>query len=73
MRSVMALAILSFSVFIANRVGIMDLIAHGYGSLTWGVLLAFVLPVMTIGLWKAFIGGRITQTAPRDCAAGQNE
>jgi uncharacterized membrane protein YkvI len=60
MRSVMSLAILLFSVFLANRVGIIDLIAHGYGSLTWGFLLAFVLPVMTIGLWKVFVGARFT-------------
>jgi uncharacterized membrane protein YkvI len=52
MRSLTSLAVLLFSVFLANRVGIIDLIAHGYGSLTWGFLLAFVLPVMTIGLWR---------------------
>ena len=63
MRSVISLGILLFSVFLASRVGIIDLIAHGYGSLTWGFLLAFVLPVMTIGVWRVFVGARFTRAA----------
>jgi uncharacterized membrane protein YkvI len=33
-------------------IGIVDLIARGYGTLTWVFLLVFVLPVLTLGVWK---------------------
>lgn len=32
-------------------VGIVDLIARGYGTLTWVFLVVYVLPVLTLGLW----------------------
>ena len=34
------------------RVGIVDLIAKGYGTLTWAFLLIFVIPILTLGIWK---------------------
>ena len=45
-------------------VGIVDLVAKGYGSLAWLVLAVYVLPVMTLGLLK--LRGRApTTAAPR--------
>jgi len=35
-----------------SRFGLIDLIAIGYGALTWVFLLVFVLPLFTVGLWK---------------------
>ena len=32
--------------------GLKNLVAQGYGSATWGVILCYVLPVLTIGVWK---------------------
>ena len=40
------------AIFIAEKVGIVSLIAKGYGALTWGYMLAFVTPVLTIGVYK---------------------
>ena len=34
------------------QVGIQRLIAQGYGYLTWAFLIIYVLPVLTIGIWK---------------------
>lgn len=34
------------------RFGIIDLIAKGYGTLTWAFLFLFVIPVLTLGIWK---------------------
>ena len=34
-------------------IGLVDLIARGYGTLTWVFLLVFVLPVLTLGAWKS--------------------
>jgi len=38
---------LGFSTF-----GLIALIAKGYGALSWGVFLVFIVPLMTIGLYK---------------------
>ena len=32
--------------------GLIDLIARGYGTLTWLFLAVFVVPVLTRGVWK---------------------
>ena len=34
------------------RFGLIDLIAKGYGTLTWFFLLIFVIPILTWGVWK---------------------
>ncbi len=34
------------------KVGLVDLIAKGYGTLTWAFLVVFVAPVLTWGIWK---------------------
>jgi len=52
LRAGIAIIVLVISIFIAEAVGIVDLIAKGYGTLTWGYMLAFVLPVLTIGVYK---------------------
>ncbi len=52
LRAGIALGILILSVFIADAVGIVDLIAKGYAALTWGYIIAFVIPVLTIGFYR---------------------
>ncbi len=34
------------------RFGLIDLIAKGYGTLTWLFLFIFVIPMLTVGVWK---------------------
>jgi len=34
------------------KLGIVTLVAKGYGSLAWGSLVTFVVPLLTIGVWK---------------------
>lgn len=45
-----------------SRFGLVGLIARGYGTLTWGFLLVFVIPVLTLGVWK--LRERGGETAP---------
>ncbi len=52
LRTLVAAVILIISIFIADAVGIVSLIAKGYGALTWGYMIAFVIPVLTIGVYK---------------------
>lgn len=35
-----------------SSVGIVDLIASGYGTLAWGYLFVYLLPLFTVGLWR---------------------
>jgi len=32
--------------------GLIGLIAKGYGTITWGFFIFYVIPVLTIGIWK---------------------
>jgi uncharacterized membrane protein YkvI len=52
LRAGIAITVLVISIFIADAVGIVALIAKGYGALTWGYMLAFVIPVLTIGAYE---------------------
>ena len=50
-RPTLALGLLLTGTLLAS-VGLVDLIARGYGTLTWVFLFVYVIPVMTLGLWK---------------------
>ncbi|WGL17885.1 hypothetical protein PVT68_06200 [Microbulbifer bruguierae] len=51
-RAAVAVLLLGISIFAAERFGIVDLIAQGYGALTLVFLTIFILPLMTLGVWK---------------------
>lgn len=37
---------------ILSMFGVIKLVANGYGTLAWGFLVVYILPLLTIGLWK---------------------
>ena len=39
------------AIVIADAVGLTGLVAEGYGTITWGFLLVFILPLLTWGVW----------------------
>lgn len=39
--------------------GLIDLVAKGYGTVTWGFLLVFVAPVLTLGAYRVWEGGAL--------------
>ena len=51
MRPVVAVVILVTAVVLADAIGLTALVARGYGTITWGFLLVFVLPLLTYGVW----------------------
>ena len=51
-RALIGILLLMASIFIANAIGLIGLIAKGYGALTWGYWIIFVIPVLTIGVHK---------------------
>jgi uncharacterized membrane protein YkvI len=36
---------------VVARFGLIDLIAKGYGTITWGFWLVYVIPTLTLGVW----------------------
>jgi uncharacterized membrane protein YkvI len=51
-RAFNAVIILVISIFMANQFGLVNLIAKGYGIITWGFWIVFLLPLLTYGLYK---------------------
>jgi len=52
LRLCLAVGFLIVSVFLAGSFGLINLIAKGYGMITWGYWIFFVIPVLTLGIWK---------------------
>ncbi len=59
------IGLLALGVFIA-QFGLIGLIAQGYGTITWGFLVFYVIPVVTIGIYKIMkansVGGVVAGT-----------
>ena len=53
-RGLGALVLLAFCMLVAERVGLVALIAGGYRLLAWVVLAVYVLPLVTLGAWRLF-------------------
>lgn len=51
LRPAIALGLLVMGTLVA-QFGLINLIAKGYGTLTWLFLVVFVVPVLTVGIWK---------------------
>lgn len=51
-RGLGALVLLAFCMLVAERVGLVALIAGGYRVLAWVVLAVYVLPLATLGVWR---------------------
>ena len=51
-RAGVAAAMLVTALFVAEAVGLVDLIRSGYGALTWGYWVVFVIPVLTVGVYR---------------------
>ena len=58
LRLISAALILVGSIFLAGRFGLVTLIARGYRLLAYLILLLYVAPLMTSGLWRVLLGNR---------------
>jgi uncharacterized membrane protein YkvI len=52
MRLAISLALLLFCMLLADRFGLVALIANGYRALAYILLIVFVLPLLTVGAWR---------------------
>jgi uncharacterized membrane protein YkvI len=51
-RLAIAVAVLVLCMFLASRFGLVALIATGYRALSYVLLATFILPLVTVGVWK---------------------
>ena len=51
LRPLIAIAMVAVGALSA-QIGLIDLIARGYATVTWGFVMVFVIPVLTVGVWK---------------------
>ena len=51
-RLAVSLLLLVFCMFLADRFGLVALIANGYRALAYILLAVFILPLMTVGVWR---------------------
>ena len=63
-RSAVAGCLLVGSIFIADRVGLVALIAQGYRVLAYLFLTIYVLPLLTIGVWRLLHRAAAPKVAP---------
>src|SRR5690349_35297 len=59
-----ALVVLVVCMFLASRFGLVALIATGYRALSYILLATFILPLVTIGVWKLLHTPRAAQSQP---------
>lgn len=64
LRPALAVGVMLVAVYAATAVGLVDLIAKGYGTLTWYFLAIYVLPLMTWGVWLLWRGPQHLAAAP---------
>jgi uncharacterized membrane protein YkvI len=51
-RFIISVLLLAFCMAVADRFGLVALIANGYRALAYILIAVYVLPVLTIGLWR---------------------
>ena len=63
-RLLIALLLLVGCMFVASRFGLVALIATGYRALAYIILAVFVLPLLTVGIWRLRQSRRPTEPSP---------
>ena len=63
-RGALALALLVVCMLIADRVGLVALIANGYRALAYLLIAVYVLPLLTIGVWRLWKSGHSDWVTP---------
>jgi uncharacterized membrane protein YkvI len=63
-RGAIALGLLAICMLIADRVGLVTLIANGYRALAYLLIAVYVVPLLTIGVWRLWKNGQSEWVTP---------
>jgi uncharacterized membrane protein YkvI len=55
LRLITSVALALAAMLLATRIGLIDLIARGYGLLAWAVIAIYAVPLLTVGAWRIFV------------------
>jgi uncharacterized membrane protein YkvI len=69
-RLTIALVVLVGCMFLASRFGLVALIANGYRALAYVLLATFVLPLLTVGVWKILRNETAAEPALQEMTRG---
>ena len=64
LRPALSGGIMLVSVYAASAIGLVGLIAKGYGLLTYAFIVLLIVPVLTVGVWKICYPGRTLSQPP---------
>lgn len=70
-RFVISAAIVTFGMFVAARIGLIALIATGYKTSALVLIVIYVVPLLTIGLWRILANRNVIEAIPA-AAEGRN-
>jgi len=59
-RLIVSVALALVAMLLATRIGLIDLIAKGYGYLAWVVIAVYAVPLVTVGAWRIFVRAATT-------------
>jgi uncharacterized membrane protein YkvI len=62
-RLITSVALALVAMLLATRVGLIDLIAKGYGLLAWVIIAIYAMPLLTVGAWRIFAGPVASESA----------
>ena len=58
-RPLLAGGLMVLSIYGATAIGIVDLIAKGYGALAYVFIIVLIIPLLTVGVWKIYKASRV--------------
>jgi uncharacterized membrane protein YkvI len=58
-----SVALALVAMLLATRIGLIDLIAKGYGFLAWVIIAIYAMPLLTVGVWRIFAGPVASESA----------
>ena len=64
LRATVSIALALVAMVLATRIGLIDLIAKGYGYLAWAVIAIYAVPLLTLGLRRILAEPRSSAPAP---------
>jgi uncharacterized membrane protein YkvI len=53
-RLLVPLGLSAVAILLATRVGLVSLIAKGYGDIAWVVIAIYAVPLLTVGIWQIY-------------------
>lgn len=62
-----AIVVLIFTGLVANQFGLVDLIASGYRMISYAILAVYVVPLLTLGVWRLWTWHRQSGGMAPDC------